>query len=161
MSEQKKKPTIEELEAILASDNYEIELLSDGSIHSIPKGALAEALRSAEAWQETAAQAYRDVEFYRGIVHQVGEMFGVAARTSDDGSIQEDVLALRVPELVAELRKDSECWHAVCNEILEIMKTYHEQEARGSVDTPGGLEHMGDVWRLLGRWETKLKKEGV
>lgn len=49
----------------------------------------------------------------------------------------------------------------VCNEILEIMKTYHEQEARGFVDTPGGLEHMGDVWRLLGRWETKLKKEVV
>jgi hypothetical protein len=28
-------------------------------------------------------------------------MFGVAAKTSDDGSIQQDVLALKVPELVA------------------------------------------------------------
>ena len=44
----------------------------------------------------------------------------------------------------------------VCAEILRIMKTYHEQDEAGGVDTPGGLEHMGDVWRLLGEWERKL-----
>lgn len=44
----------------------------------------------------------------------------------------------------------------VCNDILEIMKTYHEQDAKGSVDTPGGLEHMGDVWRLFKKWEKDL-----
>lgn len=42
----------------------------------------------------------------------------------------------------------------VCDEILEIMQTYHEQEkSRGGVDTPGGLEHMGDVRALFRRWE--------
>lgn len=46
----------------------------------------------------------------------------------------------------------------VCDEILEIMATYHEQEARPSgVDTPGGLEHMGDVWGLFSKWEAMLK----
>ena len=44
----------------------------------------------------------------------------------------------------------------VCDEILDIMKTYHEQKAGGGIDTPGGLEHMGDVWRLFREWETKL-----
>lgn len=45
----------------------------------------------------------------------------------------------------------------VCAEIQEIMRTYREQEASPSgVDTPGGLEHMGDVWRLLRRWDTEL-----
>ena len=45
----------------------------------------------------------------------------------------------------------------VCNEIKEIMQTYREQEAsRGGVDTPGGLEHMGDVWGLLRRWDTLI-----
>lgn len=45
----------------------------------------------------------------------------------------------------------------ICDEILDIMKTYHEQEqsSRG-VDTPGGLEHMGDVWKLFQRWEEAL-----
>lgn len=45
----------------------------------------------------------------------------------------------------------------VCREILEIMDTYHSQAEEGYVDTPGGLEHMGDVWRLLGKWEQMLK----
>lgn len=46
----------------------------------------------------------------------------------------------------------------VCAEIMEIMATYREQEAsRYGVDTPGGLEHMGDVWRLLGEWDERLR----
>lgn len=46
---------------------------------------------------------------------------------------------------------------AVCEEILDIMAVYHEQEARSYVDTPGSLEHLGDVWRTLSRWEKALK----
>jgi hypothetical protein len=46
----------------------------------------------------------------------------------------------------------------VRDEILTIMKTYREQKASSyGVDTPGGLEHMGDVWRLLSRWDEKLR----
>ena len=45
----------------------------------------------------------------------------------------------------------------VCDEILDIMKTYHEQESTPyGVDTPGGLEHMGDVWALFRKWEQML-----
>jgi hypothetical protein len=48
----------------------------------------------------------------------------------------------------------------VCAEILDIMRTYHEQEKSAyGVDTPGGLEHMGDVWRLFGKWEKMLLEE--
>lgn len=42
-------------------------------------------------------------------------------------------------------------------EIIEIMKTHDEQmDAHGYVDTPGGLEHMGDVWSLLSKWRDRL-----
>lgn len=44
----------------------------------------------------------------------------------------------------------------VCNEILAIMKEHDRQEERGYVDTPGGIEHKGDAFRLLGRWRTLL-----
>lgn len=44
----------------------------------------------------------------------------------------------------------------VCNEIVSIMEEYDRQSAKGYVGTPGGLEHMGDVWRLLSGWRTKL-----
>ncbi len=47
---------------------------------------------------------------------------------------------------------------AVCAEILDIMRVYDEQSAKngGYVDTPGGLEHMGDVWRLLDGWRDAI-----
>ena len=54
-------------------------------------------------WVEAAAQESRNREFYQGIVTQIGEMFGPPAYTSDDGSVQDSVLALKVPELVKAL----------------------------------------------------------
>lgn len=56
--------------------------------------------RERDGWMEAAAQQTRNAEFYRSIVHECGDVFGVAARTSDDGSIQDEPLALKVPELV-------------------------------------------------------------
>lgn len=54
-------------------------------------------------WVEATAQETRNREFYQGIVTQIGEMFGAPAYTSDDGSVQDHVLALKVPELVKAL----------------------------------------------------------
>ena len=49
----------------------------------------------------------------------------------------------------------------ICNEIQEIMAVYREQAASAyGVDTPGGLEHMGDVWKLLGDWDRRLSESG-
>lgn len=58
----------------------------------------------------------------------------------------------RAPDPAASVQAE------ICAEILDIMETYREQEAspRG-VGTPGGLEHMGDVWRLLAGWGQCLK----
>ena len=45
----------------------------------------------------------------------------------------------------------------VCEEICRIMKEYDRQiSVRGYVDTPGGLENMGDVWNLLRSWQYLL-----
>jgi hypothetical protein len=66
-----------------------------------------EAVRSAQAWEESAAFHLRNEQFWRGLVMQIGEPFGVAAKTSDDGSIQEDVLGLKVPELVEKMRAEN------------------------------------------------------
>ena len=64
-----------------------------------------QAICERDGWMETAAQHLRNEEFYRGLIHKIGEPFGIAAKTSGDGSIQEDVLALKVPELVDSLRQ--------------------------------------------------------
>ena len=77
---------------------------------------LAEAVaKRIAAWMDAAAQFSRGTDFYRGLITQIGEKFGKPAYTSDDGSVQQDVLALKVPELVdllfAELSRQSrEAW---------------------------------------------------
>jgi hypothetical protein len=54
-------------------------------------------------WIETAIQYGKNVEFWRDIVHKIGNLFGKAARTADDGTVMEDVLGLKVFPLVREL----------------------------------------------------------
>ncbi len=53
-------------------------------------------------WMSLAEQRARNSDFYQNIVIEIGAMFGNAAKTSDDGAIQETVLALKVPELVGQ-----------------------------------------------------------
>ena len=55
------------------------------------------------AWMDTAAQAYRDVEYYRGLVVRCGKAIGNESFIADDGSRSEDVLCDKVPELVEAL----------------------------------------------------------
>lgn len=64
---------------------------------------LKQALNERNNWIDTAAQHSRNEDFYHGIVSDIGDMFGLIARVTDDGSICEDVLVLKVPELVAAL----------------------------------------------------------
>jgi hypothetical protein len=55
-----------------------------------------------------------------------------------------------------------EAENKVCTEITEIMEEYDRQDKEhGYVDTPGGLENMGDVWRLLRSWQRVLKSAGA
>lgn len=64
-----------------------------------------------------------------------------------------------MPQLIARVRELEslipEKVEAICSDILYIM------ESRGRGDpTPGGLEHMGDVFTKLSKWhELILKKE--
>jgi hypothetical protein len=56
--------------------------------------------RLVKNWYETAAQHARNEEYYRGLVQEIGAMLGVDAFISDDGSVQEDVLCAKIPELI-------------------------------------------------------------
>lgn len=59
-------------------------------------------------WRDTATMMSRNADFYHDIVKQVGEILGKEAYTSDDGSVQDSVLALKVPELVKALKERAE-----------------------------------------------------
>ena len=72
------------------------------------------------AWYDTAAQYARNEEYYRGLVQEIGAMFGEEAYISDDGSKQQDVLCSKVPELVrAKMEDHSDAYLAALRENVQ------------------------------------------
>lgn len=68
---------------------------------------LAEAVaKRIAAWMATAAQGYRNADYYRGLVVQCGNAIGPKAYIADDGSVSDDCLCAKVPELVEEICKN-------------------------------------------------------
>jgi len=65
---------------------------------------LAEAVAKRIAFfMQTAGRAYEGAAYYRGIIDQCGAHIGIEVFTADDGAIQEDVLAAKLPGLVKTL----------------------------------------------------------
>lgn len=111
--------------ARIANREIEIPLLEQASIQSAP--AIRSSLVALESPKEDSAP---DRDGHRDMIRQsTAAIGGTSQRCGGDGV------------------------SLIVDELLEIMDTYHEQESRGDIGTPGGLEHMGDVWRLLLRWE--------
>jgi hypothetical protein len=53
-----------------------------------------------KGWIEAAAMHHRNEQYYRGLVIQIGQMFGREAQIADDGTDMQEVLCAKVPELV-------------------------------------------------------------
>ena len=51
-------------------------------------------------WEETARQNQLNTDYYHSLVEEIGKELGQEAYISDDGSIQQDVICAKVPELV-------------------------------------------------------------
>ena len=63
--------------------------------------ALAEAFTGRLAfWMREASRNQRNADYYRGLLVRCGEAIGHAAYVADDGSVMDDVLCAKVPELV-------------------------------------------------------------
>lgn len=52
-----------------------------------------------KAWYDTAAQHARNTGYYTGLLDRIGLHFGTDVYTSDDGTIQQDILRAKIPEL--------------------------------------------------------------
>ncbi len=87
---------------------------------------------NSDHWMETAGQHCRNEEYYRGLVQEIGMMFDKEAFTSEDGSVQQDVLCAKVPQLVAELRKRHSGRNTAEQELQGVIGELRE-EKRGLV----------------------------
>lgn len=65
---------------------------------------LAEAVaKRIAAWMDTAAQFERTADFYRNLLDDCAESLGPDAFISDDGSVQDSPIRLKIPHLVREI----------------------------------------------------------
>ena len=65
---------------------------------------LGEAIaRRIALWMQTAAQNQRNADYYRGLLVECGKSIGEMAYTADDGTLCDDVLCAKIPELVDHL----------------------------------------------------------
>lgn len=64
---------------------------------------LAEAVaRRISAWMDTAAQMARNADFYRGLLDKCAKRLGVASYTADDGTVMDEPVRLKIPELIGD-----------------------------------------------------------
>jgi hypothetical protein len=66
---------------------------------------LARVRQERDAWEHTAAEFARNMEYYRGLVDECALHIGPAAYVCDDGSISESPLRAKVPELIATMSR--------------------------------------------------------
>lgn len=64
--------------------------------------------RERDNWINSAREYSDGLEYYRGLVVQIGEAIGEQSHIADDGVQHPDVLCAKVPELVARLRAENE-----------------------------------------------------
>src|SRR5882672_11320826 len=62
---------------------------------------LEDAIRERDAWVESAVQFSRNEEYYTGLLDKIAASLGSDAYTSDDGSVYEDPVRAKLPELIA------------------------------------------------------------
>lgn len=85
-----------------------------------------------DAWYETAQQHCRNELYYMGLLDEIAENFGEDAYQSDDGSIQDDPIRAKLPELVASLRTRLEAIEKAGEGVVDARAMYEAEE--GHVD---------------------------
>lgn len=66
---------------------------------------LAEAVaKRIAAWMESTAFHLTNEQYYRGLVVQIGDIIGPESKIANDGSVMEDVLCAKVPELIQKMK---------------------------------------------------------
>lgn len=101
-----------------------------GRVDELPSGAYmmppAEPAECARGWREDAERHLGNEQYYRGLLVEIGSMFGLPARTADDGSVYEDVICLKVPALV---RASLNLTAAPGSDPVESTESYEASEA--------------------------------
>lgn len=80
-----------------------------------------------ENWKDTAAQFLKNQEYYCSLLDKIAENFGVESYTSDDGSIQDSPLRIKMPELVKNMLAEKNTEIERLNKELELTQRLYNR----------------------------------
>lgn len=81
--------------------------------------------RERDGFEQMAREYSDNADYYRRLVVQIGETCGRDAYVSDDGSVQQDVLCAKVPELVIAMKHERD----EARRVQGLAKVYHDDDA--------------------------------
>ena len=83
----------------------------------------AELLKERDAWKEIAERHARNEAFLADLLDQSAAYLGPEVFVSDDGSVQDTPLKLKVPELVKALKEERDALRAEITRLTEVADT--------------------------------------
>lgn len=98
-----KTPTEITLELFKKRKHPTVERLIEGDLYHSVIDAIEKEQKLTDNWVETARQHYRNEEYYQGLLTKIGEIIGKEAYIRDDGTISENVLRAKLPDLVEKI----------------------------------------------------------
>jgi hypothetical protein len=84
------------------------QIKNSALVKSLVRKETATLCRESEVWRECAAQMSRNADFYRGLLDECAKHLGEAVYIADDGTMMDEPLRLKVPELVGAMRRESD-----------------------------------------------------
>lgn len=126
--------------------------------------------RERQGWVDTAAEFARNMEYYQGLVDRIGRAIGREAYIADDGSVSQDVLRAKVPEIVERvLSERNQSPSETAGDGLSIDETRFLAALAGvkpPAGSPGGHTAYGRtlierVWDEYMRLRTSEKADGT
>lgn len=127
-------------------------------------------------WIETARMHCKNQMYYRGLLEQIGKTFGEEAYISDDGSVQDEVLIAKVPELVASIlelssninsnslcNNKNDIYYLTVEDFKILIEDFPEAEYLSSFSNTISLfnkkvEHIGTIFLVYNLKSNRLKK---
>ncbi|MFA6290164.1 MAG: hypothetical protein WC637_00205 [Victivallales bacterium] len=87
-----------------------------------------------ENWKDSAAQFLRNQKYYAGLLDEVAKHLGNDVFISDDGSVQDEPLRAKIPELVAALKAEIKVLNHEQFEMSQVIHEFTKQQAEHTED---------------------------
>lgn len=127
------------------------DLCHERSARQTAEEELAKVVYERDSWERTAKGFHGGLNYYRGLLVQIGEMLGPDAKTQDDGGVVPDVLVAKVLELVQKSVADLAAAKAEASKLADDIDLMRDDFKRiqARIGEQYGRNPKGLFWDIM------------